>query len=126
MRSASLFFCPHHRQMNKGSPLLFGRQTVEKIKQGNLIIFGCRLYTFAVIAYFFPPDYHRAPISRFREGEDIVVSEAYSLPDFMGNGDSSSFAQDTKHFNHLNPPRFHRSFHGTDRCHIHRHSPCCS
>ena len=83
--------------------LLLLCQTVEEFEQGDraiiILVFleSSRSLCAAIIADPFALHDYRLPIGRFREREDVIVGEAYSLSDFKGNGNPASLAENLEH-----------------------------
>ena len=93
-RKTALFFCPHHGQMHKCGSLLFGRETIEEIEEGDLIVlfYGFCLFT---VADALSADDDGSAVAALGEGQHVVIGEAYLLSDLIRDGNSSSLAEDS-------------------------------
>ena len=87
--------------MNHSCVLLCRRQAVQEIVECHFVlILGGGSHRLAVVAYLFTANNNGPAISTFGKGQDIVIPEAYPLPDLMGDGDPSPLAKDTVHLFH--------------------------
>ena len=81
--------------MHKRGSLLFGRETVQEIEEGDLIVLLHGFCLFAV-ADSLSADDDGSAVAALGEGQHVVIGEAYLLSDLIGDGDSSSLAEDSE------------------------------
>ena len=81
--------------MHERYALLFGREAVEEILKRHFGFLVGGLGAGAVIADLFTLDGDSPTVRRFGEGQHIVIGEADTLPDLIGNGDPPSFTKDS-------------------------------
>ncbi len=81
--------------MNKGYTLLFGREAVEEILKRHLGFLVGSFGGGTVIADLFTLDGDSSAVRGFGEGQHIVIRKAHALSYLIGDGNASSFAENT-------------------------------
>ena len=75
----ALLFCPFYREMHKRGFLLFGRESVEELEQGDFLIVLLFLLALYAIADAFTLYDDRSTVIGFGKGQHVVVRKAYAL-----------------------------------------------
>ena len=98
--------------MNEGGSLFIGGETVKKLQQRDAVLLFIvnRPCSFSVIADFLSYD-HNGSIILLGKGQYIVILKADTPANFIGNRNSSSFAENALQLIHRHHPlRNIRSF----------------
>ena len=84
--------------MDRGFSLLFGSKTVEKVLDGNILDLVKALGSATTAKLFLFKD--DGICIFFLKGEDIVITDIVADSDLIGDGNSSSLAEDTHNLSH--------------------------